>query len=337
MSCTSPKCFVIPPPGTGLKARYVRNRLEWKPAGTRTPSGWTYNYLPCGGCLACRIERRQEITILQMLEASLHDENWFLTLTFDDSRINFPIDRTNYKWPLSSFNESMRLHYKYLKREYRYFACGEYGDKFGRPHYHLSIFGLSGHDLGLHFDSDDERRRRDTLFNGSKFRSYFGASVDSDGRPFWQSPVVVRFWPFGNHKLYRATRETFQYVAGYVVKKLTGKANDDHDKLSAFQVQSRPSIGFPWWQLHRLDLSVIDRDKLVNDGIEIDGLKWKIPRIMNRWLTYNYPLVDYEQIRARRVQDAPDYPDLKACARKAAYLRYRAASYENKNTHKEIT
>ena len=104
MSCTSPKCFVIPPPGTGLKARYVRNRLEWKPAGTRTPSGWTYNYLPCGGCLACRIERRQEITILQMLEASLHDENWFLTLTFDDSRINFPIDRTNYKWPLSSFN-----------------------------------------------------------------------------------------------------------------------------------------------------------------------------------------------------------------------------------------
>ena len=72
MACTSPKCFVIPPKGSGFRARYVKNRFDWKPAGTKTPNGWTYTYLPCGGCLACRIERRQEITILQMLKMQTH-------------------------------------------------------------------------------------------------------------------------------------------------------------------------------------------------------------------------------------------------------------------------
>lgn len=335
MSCTSPKCFLIPPAGSGCKARYIRSRSEWKPAGTRTAQGWTYNYLPCGGCLACRIERRQELTLLQLLEASLHDENWFLTLTYNDALVNFSLE-TNYKWPLQAFNERMRLHYKYLGLDYRYFACGEYGERYGRPHYHLSIFGLTGLSLGLKFDPSDERRRRDTLFNGSKFRAYHDASVDQDGNYFWQSPVVSKFWPFGSHKLYRANRETFQYVAGYVVKKLTGKEHKSVDKLNCFQVQSRPSIGFPWWQQHRNELSLIDRDRLVNDGISIDGISWKIPRVMNRWLTWNYPLIDYEQIRSRRVMDMPEYPDLAECARKEAYLKYRASSFETNNTHKEV-
>lgn len=336
VSCTSPKCFLIPPPGSGQRARYIKSRLEQAPAGTKNSAGWTYYYLPCGGCLSCRIERRQEITILQLLEASLHDENWFLTLTFDDAKINFPINRTNYKWPLQAFNESMRLHFKYLHKLYRFFACGEYGEVFGRPHYHLSLFGLSGGDLGLRFDVEDEERRRVSLFNGSKFRSYAQVSFDQDGRPFWCSPVVSKFWPFGNHKLYRANRETFQYVAGYVVKKITSDDAAYQDKLSSFQVQSRPSIGFPWWQQYRNTLSRIDGDRLVNDGIEIDGIRWKIPRIMNRWLQYNYPLYDYESIRSRRIVDAPAFPDLQTLRRKDDFLKYRASSYKNNNNHKEL-
>ncbi len=70
----------------------------------------------------------------------------------------------------------------------RYFLCGEYGDTSWRPHYHLSLFGV--------------------------------------GR--WCEELIEETWPYGFVQVGDFNEQTAQYVAGYVVKKLT---NEDHHAL----------------------------------------------------------------------------------------------------------
>mgnify|MGYP006865170730 CR=1 FL=1 len=44
--------------------------------------------LPCGRCLGCRIERSKSWALRCMHEASLHLDNCFITLTYNDDNLN---------------------------------------------------------------------------------------------------------------------------------------------------------------------------------------------------------------------------------------------------------
>ena len=48
--------------------------------------------LPCGGCIGCRLERARQWAMRCMDEASLHRDNSFITLTFNDN--NLPSNRS---------------------------------------------------------------------------------------------------------------------------------------------------------------------------------------------------------------------------------------------------
>lgn len=48
--------------------------------------------LPCGACVGCRLERARQWAMRCMDEASLHKENSFITLTFNDA--NLPMNRS---------------------------------------------------------------------------------------------------------------------------------------------------------------------------------------------------------------------------------------------------
>lgn len=91
---------------------------------------------PCGRCLPCRINKSREWTVRIMLEAMAHQENCFVTLTYDDEHLPNPpdVDKKELK------NYVRRLRGGVGK--YRYFAVGEYGDQTWRPHYHLALFGI---------------------------------------------------------------------------------------------------------------------------------------------------------------------------------------------------
>lgn len=337
MSCTNPGCYLIPRGGGSAK----RLMQDW-PTGDH-PLGRVV-YLPCGGCLACRRERRQELTLLQCCEASLHQENWFITLTYEDEKtfdltglFPYSLDKKH----LSHFCESMRKWAIYNRAEFRFFAAGEYGDHFERPHYHISVFGLSSELLGL---SDDKSvvNRRDYLQHG-KLKSISTPQRDANGNEYWQSPVIADRWLYGSHKIYRANRETFQYVAGYVTKKLTGQAGKDwraSGRISEFQAQSRPSIGKPWFDAFCRTLSVPDGQKLVNDCLSIAGTTWRTPRIFDRWLLqmdqFDAPVI-LEKVKSLRLLEVPNMPDRNDLKRKADFDRYSAKRFEeNKRSHKEV-
>lgn len=97
----------------------------------------------CGRCIACRINRTTEWTTRLLHERSVHQHAVFITLTYSD---RFLPEQG------SLSKRDLQLYFKRLRRELermgsessiRYYACGEYGEKKGRPHYHAIVFGLS--------------------------------------------------------------------------------------------------------------------------------------------------------------------------------------------------
>lgn len=119
---------------------------------------------PCGQCMPCRINRQRAWAGRILLESHFSDLPGaiFVTLTYapeflpmvtvwDDKDGNaledpyeigdlFPAD-------LESFVRGLRNAIR--PRKMRYFAVGEYGGKFKRPHYHLMIWGVTPFEKNL--------------------------------------------------------------------------------------------------------------------------------------------------------------------------------------------
>lgn len=148
-----------------------------------------------------------------MLEAYQHGDNAFATLTYaDDNQIELDLKH------LQDFLKRLRKHV--YPRKIRYFAVGEYGDKTGRPHYHLALFGFPS----CQFHQTQPRR------NGSCCTS---------------CDVVRNVWSHGLIQLARLEPASARYIAGYVVKKMT---RPDDERLEGrrpefARMSLRPGIG----------------------------------------------------------------------------------------------
>lgn len=89
--------------------------------------------------MACRIRKSAEWTMRLTHELDeFGGEGVFVTLTYNDEWI--PKCGTLSKRDLQLFFKRLRKNLK--DRKIKYFACGEYGEKGGRPHYHAIILGL---------------------------------------------------------------------------------------------------------------------------------------------------------------------------------------------------
>lgn len=94
--------------------------------------------VPCGRCPACRRRKQNEWAFRIMEEAKYTKNCYFVTLTYDDeflpfSDLQIPTLKPDH---LTTFFKNLR----YNIGPFRYFACGEYGDQFNRPHYHFILF-----------------------------------------------------------------------------------------------------------------------------------------------------------------------------------------------------
>nr|WAE43395.1 MAG: replication initiator protein [Microviridae sp.] len=98
--------------------------------------------MPCGRCTACRINRTREWATRITHELSYWEYSSFVTLTYNNENINKE---------MSLKKRDLQLFFKRLrktlgKEKIKYYACGEYGENFGRPHYHAIIFGIQSND-----------------------------------------------------------------------------------------------------------------------------------------------------------------------------------------------
>lgn len=97
--------------------------------------------IPCKKCVECQMQYSGDWALRCVQEMKYHKVSCFITLTYDD--VHNPVEVK--KRDLQLFVKRLR---KYLEpHKIRFFACGEYGGKTLRPHYHLIIFGWCPNDL----------------------------------------------------------------------------------------------------------------------------------------------------------------------------------------------
>lgn len=188
--------------------------------------------LPCGQCVGCRLERSRQWAVRCMHEASLYDENSFITLTYNDEFL--PQGGTLVKSHFQYFMK--RLRKSIAPRRVRYYHCGEYGENLGRPHYHGLLFN---------YDFKDKK-----FFSGKEENRIF------------TSDELSRLWPFGFSVIGQLTFASANYVARYVMKKITGNKSKDFygEKLPEYSTMSRrPGIGSRWLSTYMSDVYPLDR------------------------------------------------------------------------------
>lgn len=120
--------------------------------------------VPCGRCHHCRINRRNKKTARLALEGITHEDVLFVTLTYSDEflprDIYCPVTgEVLFSHVLGCLDKRAvqlflkRLRKKLPPKSLRYFYCGEYGERKGRPHYHFILWGLPYSRRNLIFES----------------------------------------------------------------------------------------------------------------------------------------------------------------------------------------
>lgn len=177
--------------------------------------------IPCGHCSGCRLASSKEWTTRGVLESKMHSYNYFLTLTYSDDCL--PVSGLDKK-DLQDFFKRFRYHLENAGlSNFKYLACGEYGDITFRPHYHMILF------------CDDP------------------LPLIRIGPNRHHCPLVADSWKFGLHEVSFSNSSTIAYVCGYVNKKI-GDAKDYGSLTPPFRLASRsPAIGRSWLESHGID------------------------------------------------------------------------------------
>jgi hypothetical protein len=217
--------------------------------------------VPCGQCTGCRSEYSRQWALRNMHEASLTpNNNCFITLTYDKK--NLPQNNSLDKKAFPKFIRSLRQKNKGTK--IRYYACGEYGDNFGRPHYHAILFN--------YFPSDIKPLKKDLYTSKSISEAWLNKGHASVGMVTFQSAA---------------------YVSNYVQKKINGKNKLEHYtntetgewREPEFSLMSRkPGIGKQWYDKYYKDIYQIG-----NDGLHMNGKFMKPPKYYDTQYKQDYP------------------------------------------------
>lgn len=207
--------------------------------------------VPCGRCLGCLLKRGREWAARCMHEELSWDTSYFLTLTYRDEELH------QYGTHPSLNPPDVQRFFKRLRKagfKFRYLYCGEYGDEFGRPHYHCILFGVEFDDL--------------------KLRSSQG------GHNFYTSVKLENFWTHGDCLIGFATPETVSYTCGYTIKKLYGP---DATLFYAHRGQYPPFIrmskGIGKSYIENYAGSVASRD-----GVYLNEQQVAVPRYYRKYL-----------------------------------------------------
>jgi hypothetical protein len=226
-----------------------------------------------------------------MHEASLYKNNCFITLTYDDDHV--PENGSLRYEDFQKFMKRLRKRYSGVepsaspesvdKYPIRFYMCGEYGENFGRPHFHACLFN---------FDFRD--------------KTYWSKSPG--GSKIYRSDILEELWPFGFSSIGEVNFQSAAYVARYIMKKVTGKSaakyyesiTDDGeivDKVPEFNKMSlKPGIGANWFKKFHQDV-------YPHDHVIVNGRKAKPPRFYDGQLEKMFPDL-YDEVKYARFVEA---------------------------------
>lgn len=275
--------------------------------------------LPCGKCIGCRIEKSKDWANRLMLELMDHDKACFITLTYNDDNLpeSHYIDddgvlHTSHTLVKKHFQDFMkRLRKRFQPIEIRFYACGEYGSKTKRPHYHAILYGI---------DFSEDR---------------FIHNITKEGYIQYRSPTLEKCWKFGFSMINEVNWQTCAYVARYVTKKFYGKQNIYYQTFNIvpeFSLMSRrPGIGRKYYDEHK-DEIYRNQEIFISDAK--GGKKVMPPKYFDRLFEEERPEV-MEQIKSNRMRMAILAKELKL--KKTSLDYYDLLKVEEENFLRRIS
>ena len=242
--------------------------------------------IACGQCIGCRLEKSRQWAIRCIHESSLYEDNCFITLTFSPGVLQ---KREN---PWSIDVRDYQLFMKKLRKKYgkgiRFFHCGEYGEKGGRPHYHALLFNFDFKDKELWKIENNQR--------------------------YYISNELNNLWGKGHCVIGNVTFESAAYVARYVMKKVNGEEKDAHYQWADSEtgevfplkpeyvtMSRRPGIVKKWYDKYHSDL-------YPKDYITVNGKKCRPPKYYDNILKEANP-ISFDKIHEARQEKILDRQD----------------------------
>ena len=276
--------------------------------------------IPCGKCTGCRTEYSRQWAI-----RIAHEEQWwkkkdkystFITLTYNDKWL--PPHNTLIKEDFQKFMKRLRKKKHSTKdNPLRFYACGEYGEKNERPHYHAILFNCSF--------------KKDADISNGKNKLYFSQELQDAWSHY--DKKTETYEPIGFVSWGEVTFDSAAYVANYVQKKINGKKKDEHYQIEnpvcpktgeyrthrqqEFSLMSRkPGIASDW-------LTHYKDDVYPSDYITINGRKIRPPKAYDKIYerTHKQELEAIKEIRKQEME-------------KTAHLRTPEALAFQERTHK---
>jgi hypothetical protein len=240
--------------------------------------------VPCGKCIGCRLEKSRQWAMRCYHESKLHTYNSFLTLTYSDE--NLPEDLSIHIEHLQLFWKRLRKHLK--GKKIRYYACGEYGDKYSRPHYHACLFGHEFKDKVLH-------------------------KTNFDGQKLYTSETLNGLWGKGHCLIGNVTFESAAYVARYITKKISGIDEETYSRVNIIDgeiikvkpefasMSRRPAIGKQFFEKYKYDM-------YPEDQVIMRRRKMKPPNYYDKLIDKEEP-ISLKMIKAKRLEKARNSKD----------------------------
>jgi len=212
-----------------------------------------------------------------MHEASLYEENSFITLTYAPKHL--PEGGTLVPRHFQLFMKRLRKAIR--PKKVRFYHCGEYGADVGRPHYHALLFG---------YEFPDRKAWREIR-----------------GNPVYTSVMLADVWGKGFCSIGSVTLQSAAYVARYILKKQTGDpAKAHYEKISKetgeitaripeyTTMSRRPGIAAGWFEKFAADV-------YPDDFVVMGGQKYKTPRYYDKLVKATKGGDFLDAIKAQRV------------------------------------
>lgn len=212
--------------------------------------------LPCGSCLGCKFDKARDWATRCYLESMYYSRSCFLTLTYDEDHCPLLLPKDDFR----EFYHDLYNHGIFVK----YFACGEYGSKKYRPHWHCILFGYYPPDCNEPY------------------------SKGSNGDFIYESALLKSIWKKGQVFVGDCSFRSAGYIARYTTKKLGSDGG--------YLFMSR-NLGMQYLKDHVEKL--LFEDKIIGDFGSMSFAA--LPRAFNKFLKENYP-DKYEIIKKARLK-----------------------------------
>jgi len=178
--------------------------------------------VPCGRCPPCKIRRVNEWVFRLVKEDEISSSSHFITLTYDTDHVPLSphgfmtLCKTDFQKYMKRLRKLCEPHFEELNKgrlkkdriTLKYYACGEYGSKTSRPHYHAIVFNCP--DEAYFFDA--------WALDGVPFGSVVVGSCTSDSIAYCMKYIDKDTWR--EHSSFRHSRDDRQKEFALMSKNL---------------------------------------------------------------------------------------------------------------------